>query len=131
MQATNTPCIDPYNLQRFYHAQSLVYDEVISELAEGYKQTHWIWYIFPQREGLGQSYNSQYYGIKSDDEAKAYLADPVLGKRLRECTQLVRSHLDAGSTLEDIFAEVDALKFCSCMQLFGEVSGEDFFRELA
>lgn len=75
-----------YNLQRFLDALQEVYDQALAEVRNGRKYSHWIWYIFPQLKGLGMSYNANYYGIDSKEEAAAYLVHPVLGKRLREIT---------------------------------------------
>ena len=80
---------DPFNLQRFVEAQDLVYRSVIAELRAGVKQSHWMWFVFPQVAGLGRSATAEMYAIGSLDEAKAYLAHPLLGGRLRECTQLM------------------------------------------
>lgn len=109
---------DPFNLQRFVDAQSLVYETVLHELRAGRKTTHWIWFIFPQAKGLGRSPMSERYAISSLDEARAYLAHPVLGPRLKECAALVLSH--EGVPLEDILGELDAKKFRSSMALFAE-----------
>jgi len=107
---------DIYNLQRFLDAQSHTYDTVLSELRSGRKSSHWIWFIFPQIAGLGHSGMAQKFAITSLDEAKAYLEHPVLGPRLRACTQLV---LDVeGRRAEEIFPYPDDLKFRSCMTLF-------------
>jgi uncharacterized protein (DUF1810 family) len=111
---------DPFNLQRFVDAQSNVFDTVLDELRGGRKVTHWIWFIFPQAAGLGRSPTSRFYAIASLDEARAYLAHPVLAPRLAECTSLVREHLDRGVSLEEIFGDLDAMKFRSSMQLFAE-----------
>ena len=113
------------NLQRFIEAQQGVYERALAEVRRGRKQSHWIWYIFPQLEGLGMSYNAQYYGIHGLDEAKAYLEHPVLGARLREIT-LVFLHL-SGKTAEEVFGGLDAMKVRSCMTLFCEVSTDDLF----
>jgi len=107
---------DIYNLQRFLSAQERVYDTVLAELRAGRKSSHWIWFIFPQIAGLGHSAMAQQFAIASLDEANAYLEHPVLGQRLRECTQLV---LDVnGRSAEEIFGSPDYLKFRSCMTLF-------------
>lgn len=107
---------DFYNLHRFLTAQAPVYDTVLAELRAGRKSSHWIWFIFPQIAGLGHSGMAQKFAIGSLDEAKAYLQYPVLGPRLRACTQLV---LDVnGRTAEDNFGSPDYLKFRSCMTLF-------------
>ncbi|MDN0075694.1 DUF1810 domain-containing protein [Crenobacter sp. SG2303] len=107
---------DAYNLQRFIDAQAGIYESVLSELRAGRKRGHWIWYIFPQIDGLGSSAMSLEYAIKSQGEAKAYLEHPLLGERLRECTQLVLNL--EGLTAQQIFSYPDTLKFRSCMTLF-------------
>ena len=107
---------DVYNLHRFLDAQEGVYATVLEELRAGRKSSHWIWFIFPQIAGLGRSGMAQQFSITSLDEAKAYLQHPVLGPRLRACTQLV---LDVnGRSAEEIFGYPDYLKFRSCMTLF-------------
>lgn len=107
---------DVYNLDRFITAQAPVYDTVLAELRAGRKSSHWIWFIFPQIAGLGRSGTAQQFTITSLDEAKAYLQHPILGPRLRECTQLV---LDVkGRSPDEIFGYPDNLKFRSCMTLF-------------
>ena len=107
---------DIYNFQRFLDAQEGVYDTVLNELRAGKKSSHWIWFIFPQIAGLGHSEMAQQFSITSLDEAKAYLQHPILGSRLRACTQLV---LDVeGRSAEEIFGYPDHLKFRSCMTLF-------------
>ncbi|NOU09874.1 MAG: DUF1810 domain-containing protein [Nitrospira sp.] len=107
---------DAYNLQRFLDAQEGVYDTVLSELRAGRKSSHWIWFIFPQIPGLGHSAMAQQFAITSLDEAKAYLRHPILGPRLRACTQLVLEMNGRGT--EEIFGYPDQLKFRSCMTLF-------------
>ena len=107
---------DVYNLHRFLDAQERVYDIVVDELRAGRKSSHWIWFIFPQVAGLGRSGTAQQFAIGSLDEAKAYLQHPVLGSRLRECTQLVLNV--EGRSAEEIFGYPDYLKFRSCMTLF-------------
>jgi uncharacterized protein (DUF1810 family) len=111
---------DPHNLQRFVDAQHPIYGQVRDELQAGQKETHWMWFIFPQIKGLGTSATAQKYAIRSIDEAKAYLAHPLLGFRLRECTQLVNAV--KGRTIEEIFGYPDHLKFHSSMTLFAHVS---------
>ncbi|MDH4245739.1 MAG: DUF1810 domain-containing protein [Nitrospira sp.] len=107
---------DAYNLQRFLDAQEPTYNTVLSELRAARKSSHWIWFIFPQIVSLGHSAMAQQFAITSLDEAKAYLQHPVLGPRLRACTQLV---LDVnGRSAEEIFGYPDHLKFRSCMTLF-------------
>ena len=107
---------DRYNLQRFLDAQERGYDTVLAELRAGRKASHWIWFIFPQIAGLGHSGMAQQFAISSLDEAKAYFQHPVLGSRLRECTQLVLNV--EGRSAEEIFGYPDHLKFRSCMTLF-------------
>ena len=107
---------DAYNLHRFLDAQELVHDTVLAELRAGRKSSHWSWFIFPQIAGLGHSAMAQQFAIGSLDEATAYLQHPVLGQRLRECTQLVLNV--EGRTIEEIFPYPDNLKFRSCSTLF-------------
>lgn len=113
-----------FNLDRFLDAQARVYDEVLSELRDGRKRTHWMWFIFPQMAGLGRSETSRFYAIGSRAEAEAYLAHPVLGARLRECTELVNAI--EGRSANAIFGSPDDLKFCSCMTLFAPIEGGVF-----
>jgi uncharacterized protein (DUF1810 family) len=118
---------DPYNLQRFADAQARVIDQVRRELAAGRKETHWMWFVFPQLRGLGSSSMAEKYGITSRGEAEAYLAHPVLGPRLRDCTELVNAVQNR--SVEDIFGYPDDLKFRSCITLFSSVTNEnDVFR---
>lgn len=121
---------DPYNLQRFVDAQEPVYEQVRRELANGRKLTHWMWFIFPQISGLGRSPTAELYAISSKREAEAYLKHPVLGPRLRECTNLVTA-VQARS-LHDIFGNPDDLKFCSSMTLFAHATPDSriFFEAL-
>jgi uncharacterized protein (DUF1810 family) len=114
---------DPYDLKRFLEAQKNVIEDVKAELRRGRKETHWMWFVFPQLKGLGNSEMAQKYGITSRAEAKAYMAYPALGRRLVECTQLVNSF--AGKSAEQIFGGVDAMKFRSSMTLFAEVTEDD------
>ncbi|MDR4465069.1 MAG: DUF1810 domain-containing protein [Nitrospira sp.] len=107
---------DVYNLHRFLTAQAPTYDTVLAELRAGRKSSHWMWFIFPQIAGLGHSAMAQQFAIGSLDEAKAYLQHPVLGPRLRDCTQLVLNV--EGRSTEEIFGYPDNLKFRSCMTLF-------------
>jgi len=107
---------DKFKLHRFLDAQEGVYDTVLDELRAGRKASHWIWFIFPQIAGLGHSGMAQRFAIASLDEAKAYLQHPVLGPRLRECTQLVLNV--EGRSAVEIFSYPDNLKFRSCMTLF-------------
>jgi len=117
-----------YDLQRFLEPQKYAYLGALSEIKAGEKRGHWIWYIFPQIKGLGHSYNSEFYGISSREEAKAYLKHPVLGVRLREITQAL---LDVDNqTADDIFGFPDVLKVRSCMTLFDLVSPNDIFNDV-
>jgi uncharacterized protein (DUF1810 family) len=116
-------------LDRFLEAQAPVYAQALGELRAGQKQSHWMWFIFPQVAGLGQSATSRAYAIQSLAEARAYLAHPVLGARLRECCQAVMNIRGKGA--EDIFGAIDAMKFRSCLTLFAEVDhGEVLFFNL-
>jgi uncharacterized protein (DUF1810 family) len=114
---------DPYNLQRFVDAQNGVYERVRSELREGRKRGHWMWFIFPQVRGLGHSHLAEVFAIASKEEAVAYVNHPVLGHRLRECTQLVNQV--EGRTLEEILGYPDNLKFRSSMTLFAQASADN------
>ena len=119
---------DPHNLQRFIDAQDDVFETALTELRSGTKQSHWMWFIFPQLTGLGLSPTSQYYGVGSLDEARAYLEHPVLGPRLRDCVEALLSH--AGTcTAEQILGSIDAMKLRSSMTLFDKVSPHDIFAE--
>ena len=114
---------DPFSLERFVDAQAPVYDEVRRELMAGRKQSHWMWFMFPQIAGLGQSPMSIRFAIASLDEAKAYMAHPVLGARLRECARLTLNV--AGKTARDIFGSIDEIKFRSSMTLFARAAPDD------
>lgn len=114
---------DPWNLQRFIEAQAPVYEDVVNELLGGRKASHWMWFVFPQLRGLGRSAMAEHYGLASLDEARAYLAHPLLGERLRECTRLA---LRVGSDdAHAIFGSPDDLKFRSCMTLFHAAAPEE------
>jgi uncharacterized protein (DUF1810 family) len=112
---------DPYLLNRFVLAQQDEYEEALSEIRSGRKRSHWIWYIFPQLDGLGFSSTARHYAIKSLDEAKAYLNHPVLGPRLLECAEAVL--LVNGRSASAIFGSPDDLKLRSCATLFACASG--------
>jgi uncharacterized protein (DUF1810 family) len=116
---------DPFDLQRFLDAQSSVYPLVLDELRRGRKQSHWMWFVFPQLAGLGHSAMAQRFAIASRAEAVAYLGHGVLGSRLRECTALVNGI--AGRTIFEILGSPDNLKFHSSMTLFGAVSSDPKF----
>ncbi|MGN6451704.1 MAG: DUF1810 domain-containing protein [Steroidobacteraceae bacterium] len=111
---------DSYNLNRFVAAQNAVFAQVCAELAAGEKHSHWMWFVFPQLRGLGSSPMAQRYAIGSLDEARAYLAHPLLGARLRRCTELV-NRLE-GRSAQQIFGHPDDLKFCSSMTLFARAA---------
>ena len=111
---------DPHDLARFVAAQDAVWTDVLAELGEGGKRSHWMWFVFPQMRGLGRSAAAQRYGIGSADEARAYLAHPALGTRLHEATGLVLHHRDRD--LRAIFGTPDDLKFVSSMTLFDAVA---------
>jgi uncharacterized protein (DUF1810 family) len=114
---------DPHNLQRFVDAQSSVYAQVCSELREGRKRTHWMWFIFPQIEGLGHSEMASRFAISSLNEALAYLEHPILGPRLRDCTRLVNQV--EGRSIDQIFGYPDDLKFRSSMTLFAQAARDE------
>ena len=107
---------DPYDLRRFTKAQRNTYDRVLAELRNGKKQTHWMWYIFPQIDGLGHSATSRRYAIKSIEEARQYLNHPVLGKRLLECVKVILAI--EGRSISEIFGDPDDMKLKSSMTLF-------------
>ena len=113
---------DPYGLERFVAAQDAggTFDQAVAELRAGRKVSHWMWFVFPQIAGLGQSPISRRYAIRSLDEARAYLAHPVLGPRLIECARIV-SELE-GASAGDIFGGIDAMKLRSSMTLFARAA---------
>jgi len=108
------------SLQRFLSAQAPLYDQVLAELGRGRKASHWMWFIFPQIQGLGRSATARYYAITSRDEADAYLEHPILGPRLIECCQTLL--LLEGLSAEDILGPVDAVKLRSSLTLFAAVA---------
>ncbi|MEN3321279.1 MAG: hypothetical protein V7643_4681 [Mycobacterium sp.] len=114
---------DPYDLQRFIDAQEPIFDAVLGELRRGRKRSHWIWFVFPQLQGLGRSPTALRYGISSLQEARAYLAHPVLGQRLRDCARLVGA-ID-GSSADEIFGWPDNLKVRSSMTLFERATDDN------
>ena len=114
---------DAFHFTRFVDAQEPVFPEVLKELRAGRKTSHWMWFIFPQIEGLGHSSTARYFAIRSLDEAKAYLRHPVLGPRLRECARLVNAV--EGRTASQIFVDPDDLKFRSSMTLFAQATDDN------
>jgi uncharacterized protein (DUF1810 family) len=116
---------DSFDLERFVLAQNTgaIYDAAIEELRRGQKQSHWMWFVFPQIAGLGRSSNANYYAISSLKEAKAYLDHPLLGTRLHECTRAVLETHDR--TAPDIFGVIDAMKLHSSMTLFMRAAPDD------
>jgi uncharacterized protein (DUF1810 family) len=121
-----TPIVDasdPYNLQRFVDAQQGVYARVLAELRSGQKSSHWMWFVFPQIQGLGHSATARRFAISSLAEARAYLQHAVLGPRLRECTQLVNRV--EGRPIHAIFGSPDDLKFHSSMTLFARAAPDN------
>ena len=118
-----------YDLLRFLDAQEIVYTQALSEMNEGRKQSHWIWYIFPQQKGLGHSYNSKYYGLDGEGEARAYVEHEILGDRLRECCKALLLHKD--KDIKYIMGSgIDVLKLKTSMRLFNKVSPNDVFEEV-
>jgi len=111
------------SLERYIKAQAPVYARALAELKAGHKQSHWMWYVFPQIAGLGNSAMSHAYAIQSLQEAREYLAHPVLGARLRECCRTVMD-LD-GTTAHEIFRSPDDLKFRSCLTLFAHAAPDE------
>lgn len=109
-----------FELDRFVAAQAGIYDRALDELRRGRKQSHWMWFVFPQLAGLGRSDRARFYGIGSAAEARAYLAHPVLGPRLRESAAAVLTHSERSA--EAIFGAVDAMKLASSMTLFAAVA---------
>ncbi len=116
---------DPFDLKRFVEAQEAggTYDEALAELWTGHKRSHWMWFVFPQLAGLGRSSTAQHFGITGAEEARAYLAHPVLGPRLRECAQALTGL--PGSDPVEVLGPVDALKLRSSMTLFAHVAPDE------
>jgi uncharacterized protein (DUF1810 family) len=116
------PSNDPFDLERFVQAQAPVFDTAVAELKAGRKRSHWMWFIFPQLRGLSSSSTAQFYGIGSLEEARAYVAHPVLGPRLVLCTEAVLGVAD--KTLREVFGSPDDMKFRSSMTLFALASDD-------
>jgi uncharacterized protein (DUF1810 family) len=122
---------DQYDLERFVTAQNAdgTYDRAVAELRAGFKSSHWMWFVFPQIAGLGQSPTSRHFAISSAAEAAAYLGHPVLGPRLRECAQILAGL--KGRSADQIFGSVDAMKLRSSMTLFHRAApGEALFSQI-
>jgi len=111
------------NLERYVKAQAPIYARALAELKAGHKQSHWMWYVFPQMAGLGHSTTSHTYGIESLQEAREYLAHPLLGARLRECCRAVMEV--EGKSAHQIFRSPDDLKFRSCLTLFAQAAPDE------
>lgn len=116
---------DPFRLRRFVRAQEVVYEIALEELRQGRKRSHWMWYILPQLRGLGFSYNARYYGLSGLEEARAYLADPLLGARLREVAETLAAL--PGNDPVEILGDIDAAKLRSSMTLFDLAAPGDIF----
>lgn len=117
---------DDSALDRFTAAQADSYDAALAEIRRGAKRTHWMWFVFPQIAGLGRSETARHFAITSLDEARAYLAHPVLGTRLRECVGALQDR--TGTTTEAVFGDIDAVKLRSSLTLFSEAGGGPLFQ---
>lgn len=115
---------DPFDLERFVEAQSETYESAVAEIRAGRKQSHWMWFVFPQLHGLGYSAMARRYGITGLAEARAYLSHPVLGARLRECAEALEA-LDSGESVTGIFGSTDAMKLRSSLTLFAQAAGQE------
>ena len=120
---------DPFNLKRFLGAQESFYADALKEIKQGYKQSHWIWFIFPQMRGLGHSSMAENYGITSIEEARAYLENPTLKKRLIEISTALLQH-KGKSTAYEILGTIDTIKVRSSMTLFDQVIPNAIFAEV-
>ena len=118
---------DAFDLARFVKAQAGIYEQTLAEIRSGRKRSHWMWFIFPQLAGLGHSPMAQRYAIGSIAEARAYLADAVLGTRYRECVASLQAH--PATTAERLFGGIDAIKLKSSLTLFDEANHEPLFSE--
>lgn len=116
---------DPFNLDRFVTAQDGIYAQALSEIRQGAKRTHWMWFVFPQLRGLGRSRLADEFGISSIEEARAYLSHPLLGARFRECVEALQDLTDV--TVDEVFGEVDAMKLRSSLTLFSLAGGGALF----
>ena len=117
---------DPFDLQRFVDAQANgLFETALAELRAGRKQSHWMWFVFPQHRDLGRSPTAKFYGLSGEAEARAYAAHPLLGPRLRAVAEAVLPHLTAGKSAEAILGPVDALKLRSSMAIFAAATPEE------
>ena len=116
---------DPFDLQRFMDAQAGVVNTALAELTRGRKVSHWMWFVFPQLSALGRSSTALHFGLKSLAEARAYLAHPILGPRLIDCTQAAVRAVEAARSLHGVFGSPDDLKFRSSMTLFEQAAAPD------
>ena len=119
---------DPYNLLRFVDAQQGIIDDALSELTAGAKQTHWMWFVFPQLAELGRSPTAKFYGLASIEEARAYLRHPILGSRLTRCVETLLPWASERSA-EQIFGPVDSMKLRSSMTLFARIEPDGLFAQ--
>lgn len=117
---------DPHDLQRFIDAQRDIYETALGELHSGAKQSHWMWFIFPQLAGLGHSPTAKFFAIGSAGEARAYLDHPLLGRRLRECVEAVLPW-SVSRTADEIFGPIDSMKLKSSLTLFARLEPEAVF----
>jgi len=113
---------DPFDLERFVEAQSGTYESAVAEIRSARKQSHWMWFVFPQLQGLGNSAMARRYAIGGIAEARAYLSHPVLGARLHECAEALEA-LDSGESATAIFGSTDAMKLRSSLTLFAQAAG--------
>lgn len=118
-----------FDLERFVEAQNRVYDQVIQELQAGRKRSHWMWYMFPQLDGLGHSIMAERYALSGLDEARAYLGHPLLGPRLEACVTALVQHSDKSA--REILGSPDDLKLRSCLTLFSQVAPDNPLFQLA
>jgi len=118
---------DPFQLQRFIDAQNGIFDQALAELKAGRKQSHWMWFVFPQLAGLGRSTTAKFYGIRSSEEAQAYLDHHVLGPRLTQAVETAMCWAGKRSA-EEIFGSIDAMKLRSSLTLFSQVAQTEAFR---
>lgn len=123
---TRVIAADPHRLQRFIDGQDGLFEDALAEIAAGSKQTHWMWFIFPQLAGLGHSHTTQFYAISSLSEASAYLAHPLLGYRLRQSVEALLAWSEH-RTAEQILGTIDAIKLRSSLTLFDQVAPGDIF----